>query len=104
MDKLTNMLFSTTNTTHSICQETLSSKNLSNINKNASYIYKFERVRLGNKTRTKYGAPYGKYLYRDTIDGILIASCEKPTKEPNYLYCGSDIGTNSDALEYYKNT
>ena len=92
MDKLTNTLFSKM------------INNSQNINKNASHIYKFERVRLGNKTRTKYGAPYGKYLYRDTIDGILIASCEKPTKDPNYLYTGSDIGTNSDALEYYKNT
>lgn len=66
-------------------------------------IFKFERIRLGNKT-TPRGEIYGPYLYRDTTDDTLIASWDKPTKELNYLYMGQDIGYNTDALIYYKNT
>ena len=67
-------------------------------------IYRFERKRLGNKTLTSSYGKYGSYLYRDTITNHLIASWEKPTNDPSTMYSGYDIGTNTDALEYYKNT
>jgi hypothetical protein len=67
-------------------------------------IYKFYRKRLGNKTTTPNGDKYGPYLYRNTTDNTLLASWDKPTKESNYMYKGEDIGYNTDALFYYKNT
>lgn len=66
-------------------------------------IFKFERIRLGNKTTSQTGEIYGPYLYRDVINNILWSSWDKPTKEENYLYKGQDIGYNTDALIYYKN-
>lgn len=66
-------------------------------------IFKFERIRLGNKTKTQNYTEFGPYLYRDIVDNTLIASWDKPTKELNYLYKGEDIGYNTDALIYYKN-
>lgn len=74
------------------------------MNKNSQHIYQFHRVRLGNKTTTPSGENYGPYLYRDTTDNTLLASWDKPTKKINYLYKGEDIGSNTDALPYYKNT
>lgn len=71
--------------------------------KTREHIFKFERVRLGNKTTTITGTKYGPYLYRDIINNTLIASWDKPFKELNYLYKGEDIGYNTDALIYYKN-
>jgi len=68
-----------------------------------SNIFKFHRVRLGQKTTTLNGQKYGPYLYRDTTNGKLVASWDEPTKELNYLYKGQDIGYNTDALIYYKN-
>ncbi len=73
------------------------------MNKIIKSIFKFHRIRLGNKTTTLNGVKYEPYLYRDTIDDTLIASWDKPTKELNYLYKGEDIGYNTDALIYYKN-
>lgn len=73
------------------------------MNKTTQHVFKFERIRLGRKTTTKYGCKYGPYLYRDIINNTLIASWDKPTKEPNYIYKGEDIGYNTDALIYYKN-
>lgn len=61
---------------------------------------KFERILLGKKIKS-YAGPY---LYRDIIDNTLISSWEKPIKHSNYLYTGGDIGYNTDALVYYKNT
>lgn len=67
-------------------------------------IYKFERVRLGNKTVSESGAKYGSYLYRDIEENKLLASWDPPTSTiPNFLYKGEDIGYNTDALTYYKN-
>ena len=73
------------------------------MNKLTQHIFKFERIRLGNKTTTQNGERFGPYLYRDNIDNTLIASWDKPTKELNYFYKGEDIGYNTDALIYYKN-
>ena len=73
------------------------------MDKTITPIFKFYRIRQGNKTRTINGGKYGPYLYRDTIDNTLIASWDKPTKELSYLYKGQDIGYNTDALLYYKN-
>ena len=73
------------------------------MNKLTQNIYKFERIRLGNKTTTQNGQKFGPYLYRDIVDNILLASWNKPIKELNYLYKGEDIGYNTDALIYYKN-
>ena len=67
-------------------------------------VFKFHRIRLGNKTTTLNGEKYGPYLYKDTVDNTLIASWVKPTQKLNYLYQGEDIGYNIDALMYYKNT
>lgn len=72
------------------------------MNKLTQHIYKFKRIRLGNKTTTQNGNIYGSYLYRNTLDNTLIASWDKPNKELNYLYKGEDIGLNTDALIYYK--
>ena len=72
------------------------------MNKTTENIFKFERIRLGNKT-TPNGEKYGPYLYRDTTNNTLLASWDKPTKEGNYLYKGEDLGYNTDALIYYKN-
>lgn len=70
----------------------------------SSKIYKFERVRLGNKTVSESGAKYGPYLYKNIEENILIASWDPPTStNPNFLYKGEDIGYNTDALIYYKN-
>lgn len=67
-------------------------------------VYKFERIRLGTKTRTITGLEYGPYLYRNTEKpSELIASWIKPYQGLDYLYKGEDIGTNTDALIYYKN-
>lgn len=73
------------------------------MNKITENIFKFERIRLGNKTTTPYGEKYGPYLYRDTTNNTLLASWDKPTKEVNYLYKGEEVGYNTDALRYYKN-
>ena len=73
------------------------------MNKLTQHIFKFDRIRLGNKTTMLNGERYSSYLYRDIIDNILIASWDKPTKELNYLYKGEEIGYNTDALIYYKN-
>ena len=67
-------------------------------------VFKFERVRLGNKTVTPYGEKYGPYLYRNIANNLLVSSWDKPTKEHEYLYKGEDIGYNRDAIYYYKNT
>jgi purine-cytosine permease-like protein len=67
-------------------------------------VFKFERVRLGTKTVTQYGEKYGTYLYRNIKTNELVASWEKPTMPKNYLYKGENIGYNTDALIYYKNT
>ena len=74
------------------------------MNKVTQPIFKFERVRLGNKTTTQFGTQYGPYLYRDLVDNTLLASWDKPSKGTQYLYTGSDVGYNTDALAYYKNT
>ncbi len=74
------------------------------MNKLTHHVFKFERIRLENKTKTQHGERFGPYLYRDAVDGTLVASWNKPTKELNYLYNGEDIGYNTDALIYYKNT
>jgi len=66
-------------------------------------VFKFERKRLGTKTVTANGERFGPYLYRNIINNQLISSWDKPSKEPNYLYKGEDIGYNTDALIYYKN-
>lgn len=66
-------------------------------------IYKFERVRLGDKTISQSGEKYGPYLYMNIQTGELIASWEKPVHGKDYLYSGGDIGLYSDALVYYKN-
>ena len=66
-------------------------------------VFKFERKRLGNKTLSPHYEKYGPYLYRNTINNILIASWEKPEKELHCLYTGEEIGYNIDALKYYKN-
>jgi hypothetical protein len=70
-------------------------------------IYKFERLKLGNRLAPNY-TEYGKYLYRNTITNQLIASYESPFTENNILkkdlFNGEDIGYNTDALIYYKNT
>ena len=66
--------------------------------------YKFERMRLGKIIVAKNGHPYGKYLYRNIYSNELIASFDKPNKDANYIYTGEDIGINTDALTYYKNT
>jgi len=76
---------------------------LVHMNKNTENIFKFERIRLGNKTTTFHGEKYGRYLYRDITNNALLASWDKPTKEVNYLYQGHEIGYNTDALYYYKN-
>lgn len=69
-----------------------------------SPIYRFERMRLGNKTVSPLGERYGPYLYRNTRTEDLISSWDKPKNEDsNYLYKGEDIGINTDALTYYKN-
>jgi hypothetical protein len=69
------------------------------------HVYKFEKIRLGNKTTTATGGQYGSYLYRNIENGELLASWDKPSREsePNYLYKGEDVGYNTDALQYYKN-
>lgn len=72
------------------------------MDKITQHIYKFERIRLGKKT-TQNGEKYGPYLYRDTINNMLISSWDKPSKDLNYLYRGADIGYNTDARIYYKN-
>ncbi len=72
------------------------------MNKTTENIFKFERIRLGNKT-TPNGERYGPYLYRDTTNNTLLSSWDKPTKEVNYLYKGEEVGYNTDALTYYKN-
>lgn len=66
-------------------------------------IYKFERIRRGNKTVSPYGEKYGPYLYRNIKTNQLIASWDKPTRNNEYLYSSADIGLLSDALLYYKN-
>jgi hypothetical protein len=67
-------------------------------------IFKFERIRLGNKNKTtQYGEKYGPYLYRDITNNTLLSSWDKPTNDVNYLYKGQDVGYNTDALRYYKN-
>jgi hypothetical protein len=48
-------------------------------------VFVFERMRLGNKTITKSGERYGQYLYRNTKNGELISSWEKPIK--NVIIC-----------------
>ena len=68
------------------------------MNKTTQHIFKFERIRLGNKTTTPTGNNYGPYLYRDTIDNTLLASWDKPVREINYMYKGGDIGYNTDAF------
>ena len=72
------------------------------MNKTIENIFKFERIRLGNKT-TPNGKKYGPYLYRDITNNKLLASWDKPVKEVNYLYNGEEVGYNTDALVYYKN-
>lgn len=72
------------------------------MNKTIENIFRFERIRLGNKLNQN-GAKYGPYLYRDVTNNTLLASWDKPTKESNYLYKGQDVGYNTDALIYYKN-
>lgn len=62
--------------------------------------YKFERNRLG-KAVTQSGDKYGPYLYRNLKSNVLMASWEAPTNKP--IYTGYDIGTNADAMIYYKN-
>ena len=71
------------------------------MNKTSKHIFKFERIRLGNKT-TPNGETYGRYLYRDITNNLLLASWDKPTKDVNYLYKGEEVGYNTDALLYYK--
>ncbi len=74
------------------------------MNKTNERVFRYERIRLGNKAKTtKSGQVYGVYLYRDIINNALLSSWDKPFKEPNYLYKGSEIGYNTDALYYYKN-
>jgi len=73
------------------------------MNKTTQNIFKFERIRLGNKKTSLYGQKFGPYLYRDLTDNTLLASWDKPTKHLNYLYKCEDIGYNTDALQYYKN-
>lgn len=62
--------------------------------------YKFERKRLGNQV-THSGQKYGPYLYRNLRSNVLMASWEAPNNKP--IYTGYDIGTNTDAMIYYKN-
>lgn len=74
------------------------------MNKTNERVFRYERIRLGNKEkRTAYGESYGVYLYRDITNNKLLSSWDKPLKEANYLYKGSEIGYNTDALYYYKN-
>ena len=63
--------------------------------------YIFIREKLGNNYITSDGTKFGNYLYRNITNGVLIASYEKPTNKK--YYTGYDIGTNTDALIYYKN-
>jgi hypothetical protein len=72
------------------------------MNKAAENIFKFERIRLGNKT-TSTGYKYGPYLYRDITNNTLLASWDKPKKEATYLYKGQEVGYITDAVIYYKN-
>lgn len=73
------------------------------MNKTIQNVFKFERIRLGNKTTTTTGEKYGPYLYRDITDNTLLASWDSPKKGLKYLYKGEDVGYNTDALPYYKN-
>lgn len=63
------------------------------MNKVCEHVFRFERVRLGKKTRVG-----GPYLYRDVVDGMWLASWDKPTRGLDYLYKGEDVGYNTDAI------
>ena len=60
------------------------------MSKVSQHIFRFERIRLGKKTKSSTGDKFGPYLYRDIIDNTLISSWEKPMKKRiDYLwYCG----------------
>jgi hypothetical protein len=62
--------------------------------------YVFERNRLGKAQSSTY-QNYGPYLYRNVKNKVLISSWEAPTGKNTYT--GYEIGTNTDALVYYKN-
>ena len=67
-------------------------------------VYKFERIRLGTKTRTINGEEYGPYLYRNIEKPTqLMSSWIKPYRGLEVLYKGEEIGTDTDAIIYYKN-
>jgi hypothetical protein len=68
---------------------------------NNSDIFIFERNRLGNNIVTKNGIQFGPYLYRNIQNNVLVASWKKPSINKQ-LYYGYEIGTNTDALVYYK--
>lgn len=63
--------------------------------------YIFVRTRKGNNIITSYGQPFGKYLYRNCRNKVLISSWEKPTNKN--IYTSEDIAMDSDAIIYYKN-
>jgi hypothetical protein len=64
--------------------------------------YKFERKRLGKIMAPTENSQYGKYLYRNLRNGVLIASHDPPSNKN--IYSSSDIGMDiGDALPYYKN-
>lgn len=67
----------------------------------SSDMYRFVRERLGGNIVTSSGTQYGRYLYRNTRNNVLMASWEKPCNKQLYSSC--DIGMNADALQYYKN-
>lgn len=55
------------------------------MNKTVERVFRFERIRLGNKKTTPYGEKYGPYLYRDITNNTLLESWDKPTKDANYI-------------------
>jgi hypothetical protein len=65
-------------------------------------LYIFVRERTGYKTKPSSGV-FGKYLYRNCRNNLLMSSHEKPINNKQY-YSGGDIGTCADAIPYYKNS
>ncbi len=64
--------------------------------------YKFERERLGKIISPSETSQYGKYLYRNLRNGVLISSYDKPTGKS--IYTSKDIGFDiGEAFPYYKN-
>ncbi len=65
--------------------------------------YKFERERLGNIMAPSPSSRYGKYLYRNLRNGVLVASYDRPTNKT--IYTSQDIGADiGETFPYYKNT